>query len=192
MTPWTEYASIVALGIGANSENLPVGLGYGMQGRKIGLASNLFIAAVTTGATLVPLAIGERLRGYMPERWPDIIGGLLLILLGFFNVWFDRRRQPSFHFKSEPLRTTPISLGETVVLAGSLSLNNVGLGFAGGIAGLGAGPVAVSVSGFCIVLLWLGQHLGHAIGVRSHALRWLLLDGNVLIVAAGLAMVIAA
>jgi len=75
MTPWTEYASIVALGIGANSENLPVGLGYGMQGRKIGLASNLFIAAVTTGATLVPLAIGERLRGYMPERWPDIIGG---------------------------------------------------------------------------------------------------------------------
>ena len=192
MTPWTEYASIVVLGIGANSENLPVGLGYGMQGRRIGVASNLFIAAVTTGATLAPLAIGERLRGYMPERWPDITGGLLLIFLGFFNVWFDRRRQPSFHIESQPLRAAPISLSETVVLAGSLSLNNVGLGFAGGIAGLGAGPVAVSVAGFSIVLLWLGQHLGHAIGMRSRALRWLLLDGNILIVAAGLAMVLAA
>jgi hypothetical protein len=69
MTSWTEYASIVALGIGANSENLPVGLGYGMQGRKIALASNLFIAAVTTAATLVPLDIGERLRGYMPVQF---------------------------------------------------------------------------------------------------------------------------
>jgi hypothetical protein len=38
----------------------------------------------------------------------------------------------------------------------------------------------------------LGQHLGHAIGTRSHALRWLLLDGNILIVATGLAMVVAA
>jgi putative Mn2+ efflux pump MntP len=192
MTPWTEYAAVVALGIGANSENLPVGLGYGMQGRKIGLASNLFIAAVTTGATLVPLAIGESLRGYMPERWPDIIGGLLLIFLGFFNVWFDRQRRPSFRVKSEPLQAVPINLGETLVLAGSLSLNNIGLGFAGGIADLGAGPVGISVAGFSVVLLWLGQHLGRAIGMRSSALRWLLLDGNILIVAAGLAMVVAA
>ena len=192
MTPWTEYASIVALGIGANSENLPVGLGYGMRGRKIGLASNLFIAAVTTGATLVPLAIGERVRGYMPERWPDIVAGLILIFLGFFNVWFDRQRRPSFRVKSEPLQAVPINLGETLVLAGSLSLNNIGLGFAGGIADLGAGPVGISVAGFSVVLLWLGQHLGRAIGMRSSALRWLLLDGNILIVAAGLAMVVAA
>jgi putative Mn2+ efflux pump MntP len=192
MTPWTEYAAVVALGVGANSENLPVGLGYGMQLRKIGLASNLFIAVVTTGATLVPLAIGESLRGYMPERWPDIIGGLLLIFLGFFNVWFDRQRRPSFRVKSEPLQAAPISLGETLVLAGSLSLNNIGLGFAGGIADLGAGPVGISVAGFSVVLLWLGQHLGSAIGMRSHTLRWLLLDGNILIVAAGLAMVVAA
>jgi hypothetical protein len=69
--PWTEYMSIIALGLGANSENLPVGLGYGMSGRRIGFGSNLFIALATTGATLVPLAIGERLRGYMPQRWPD-------------------------------------------------------------------------------------------------------------------------
>jgi putative Mn2+ efflux pump MntP len=115
MAPWTEYASIVALGVGANSENLPVGLGYGMRGRKIDLASNLFIAAATTGATLVPLALGERLRGYMPERWPGIVAGMLLILLGFFNIWFDRQRQSPVHFKPEPQNAASIGLRETLV-----------------------------------------------------------------------------
>jgi hypothetical protein len=50
----------------------------------------------------------------------------------------------------------------------------------------------VSVAGFSILLLWLGQYLGRIIGMRSHALRWLLLDGNILIVAAGLVIVVAA
>jgi hypothetical protein len=63
---------------------------------------------------------------------------------------------------------------------------------AGGIADLDAGPVGLSVAGFSILLLWLGQYLGRAIGMRSHALRWLLLDGNILIVAAGLVIVVAA
>src|SRR5262249_47822307 len=58
MTPWTEYTSIIALGVGANSENLPVGLAYAMRRCRIDLAPNLAIAALTTLATLIPLAAG--------------------------------------------------------------------------------------------------------------------------------------
>ena len=46
MTPWTKLVSTVVLGIGANIENLPVGLPYGLRGRQIGLTRNLVIIAV--------------------------------------------------------------------------------------------------------------------------------------------------
>ena len=62
MTPWTEIASVVVLGVGANTENLPVGLSYGLRHRRIGLARNLLIAAVTTAATLLPLIAGRDVR----------------------------------------------------------------------------------------------------------------------------------
>ena len=32
MTPLTELVSPIVLGVGANSENLPVGLAYGLRG----------------------------------------------------------------------------------------------------------------------------------------------------------------
>lgn len=192
MTPWTKCLSIIALGLGANGENLPVGLGYGMSGRRIGIGPNLFVALATTGATLVPLAIGQRLRGYMPERWPDMTAGLLLMLLGFANAWLDRHRRLSPVGRSKLNGGVMIGFREMLVLAGGLSLNNIGLGFAGGIADLGAGPVGISVAGFSILLLWLGQYLGGILAIRSRALRWMLLDGNILIVAAGLVMVVGA
>jgi hypothetical protein len=81
---------------------------------------------------------------------------------------------------------------ETLLLAAALSLNNIGLGLAGGIADLGAGPVGMSVAGFSILLLWLGQYLGSALAMRPWVLRWLPLDVNILIVAAGLVMVVGA
>lgn len=192
MTPWAEYAAAIALGLGANSENLPVGLGYGMGGRRIGLGANLFIAAATTAATLAPLAVGRGLRGYMSERWPDILAGLLLILLGLGNAWLDRRRKLPSGTVPRPNGSAQIDGRETLLLAGALSLNNIGLGLAGGIANLGAGPVGASVAGFSILLLWLGQRLGRAAAMRSQVLRWLLLDGNILIVLVGLAMVVGA
>ena len=63
MTPWTKLASTIVLGISANTENLPVGLAYGLRGVQIGFARNLVIAVVTTVATLLPLAARRGLRG---------------------------------------------------------------------------------------------------------------------------------
>jgi len=193
VTPWTEIVSVVALGFGANTENLPVGLAYGLRRRQIGLARNLFIAAATTAATLVPLAIGEGLHGYIPQGASDAIAGLLLAGLGLFNIWAERRRPggradtPA----STDTTTASIDLRETLALAGALSINNIGLGFAGGVAGLGPAPVGLSVAGFSVVLLWLGEWLSRSIrsGLAKTS-RWLQLDGNLLLVAAGGLMIL--
>ena len=194
MTPWTEIASVVVLGVGANTENLPVGLSYGLRHRRIGLARNLLIAGVTTAATLLPLIAGRDLRDLALTSAPDVIGGLLLVGLGLFNIWQDRRRPLRAVEAAAPgnARAGFIGLRETVVLAAGLSLNNIGLGFAGGIAGLAAAPVALSVAGFSIALLWLGEWLSGRSARTLGGLAWLPLDGNLLLVAVGVLVILGA
>ena len=191
MTPWTKLATTIVLGIGANMENLPVGLAYGFRGVPIGLARNLVIAVVTTVATLLPLTAGRGLRGYLPPQLPDIVAGSLLIGLGFFNIWIERRKareKPAIPSGSQA-KEKPLGLRETVVLAGALSINNVALGFAGGFAGLDPGTVALSVGGFSILLLWLGERLSRVAAFPLNSrFGWLRLDGNLLIVAVGILM----
>jgi putative Mn2+ efflux pump MntP len=192
MTPWTNLASAVALGLGANSDNLTVGFAYGLRGARIGVASNLLIAGLTTAATLGALAVGVSLRRLMPAALPDVAGGVLLVGLGVANIWLERRKRRAAATGAAPVeRTVPAAIGpgETLTLAGALSVNNVGLGFAGGIGGLDYGPVGLSVGLFSILFLWLGQWISLAIAPRLPPLvRWLPLDGNALILVVGLLM----
>jgi putative Mn2+ efflux pump MntP len=189
MTPWTKFAATIVLGISANTENLPVGLAYGLRGVPIGLARNLVIAVVTTVATLLPLMAGRGLRGYLPPEVPNILAGSLLVGLGIFNIWIERRKsgEKAAFPPGSQAKKKALGLRETVVLAGALSINNVGLGFAGGFAGLDHGPVALSVCGFSILLLWLGEWLSRAVALPLNSrFGWLRLDGNLLIVGIGI------
>jgi len=138
MTPWTKLVSAFVLGISANTENLPIGFAYGLRGVPIGFARNLAIAVVTTIATLLPLTAGRGLRSYLPPEVPNFGAGSLLIGLGLFNIWIERRNTGVKPAVSSGLQAGEKSLGlrETALLAGALSINNVGLGFAGGFAGL--------------------------------------------------------
>ena len=193
MTPWTRLASTIVFGISANTENLPVGFACGIRGTPIGLARNVVIAIATTMATLLPLAAGRGLRGYLSPEVPDIAAGLLLICLGFLSIWIERRKareKPSI-LPSSQEKQSPLGLRETVVLVGALSINNVGLGFAGGFAGLDQGPVALSVGGFSILLLWLGEWLSHVVSFPLNPpFKWLRVGGNLLIVAIGILIVL--
>jgi putative Mn2+ efflux pump MntP len=189
VTPWTEVASVIILGVGANTENLPLGFAYGLRDLRIGLVRNLLIAVITTAATLVPLAIGRDLRGYVPMAAPDRIAGLLLVGLGLFNISLERRRFDRQVKTPERTASGTASIGphETLALAAALSLNNIGLGFAGGVAGLGYGSVALSVAGFSATLLWLGEWLSRRLA-RPMAGRfaWFGLNGNILLIAVGI------
>ena len=193
MTPWTNIASVIVLGIGANTENLPVGFAYGLRRLRIGLVRNLLIAAVTTAVTLLPLAVGRGLRGYVPAVSPDTIAGLLLVGLGFVNAGLERRssrkeiKAPEFQGSG----IEPIGMRETLVLASALSINNIGLGFAGGVAGLEYGSVALSVAGFSVALLWLGEWLSRRLArPMATAFDRLRLSGNLLLIAVGAAMML--
>jgi putative Mn2+ efflux pump MntP len=191
VSPWTNAATIIVLGLGANSENAPVGFAYGLRNLQIGLARNLFIAIVTTAATLMPMAVGRDLRGAVSVASPNVIAGLLLVCLGILNAWFDRQtlRRAAEISECAAVERTAISLPETLALACALSVNNIGLGFTEGIAGLGYGPVALSVAGFSLVLLWLGERSSESLRrpmIRGHT--QLSVCGNLLFVGVGIGM----
>ncbi len=154
---------------------------------------NLAIAALTTAATVLPLIAGQGLHGYLPAKLPDVVAGVLLIGLGLSNIWIERRKPEGS--ARLPLRRQARAmrpdLRETMTLAGAMSINNVGLGFAGGVAGLTNGPVAISVAGFSVLLLWLGEWLSRAVALPlATRLGWLQLDGNLLIVAVGVLVLV--
>jgi putative Mn2+ efflux pump MntP len=192
VTHWSEIVLVVVLGISANTDNFAVGFAYGLRRLRIGLARNVLIAAVTTVATLVPLSVGHGVRGYVPTVAPDVVAGALLVGLGFFNGWLERRESGTRIGAPGPSRAKPtlIGLRETLTLAGALSINNIGLGFAGGVAGLGYGSVALAIAGFSVTLLWLGEWLSRKLTRPLAAFDWLRLDGNLLLVVVGIVMML--
>lgn len=188
MSPWASITSAIALGLGANAENLPVGFAYSLRGTPIGLRNNMVIAVLTSIATVLPLQFGGLLRGRLPPALPDVAAGLMLVGIGLAGLWLGGRSAKP-NAQERPRGGDPSGrpgIGETVTLAGALSINNVGLGLAGGMAGLDRGSVGASVAAFSVLLIWLGEGLGArmapSVGARLQRLR---VDGNIIIIATG-------
>jgi putative Mn2+ efflux pump MntP len=190
MTPLATLASTIALGMSTNTDNLSIGAAYGLRKVRIGIGSNLLIAALTAAATLIALAAGRGLRNFMPSTTPDIAAGMMLMLLGLASFWLDRRKgRREAHAPIPKATEEAIGLRETLVLASALSVNNIGLAFAGGIGGMRYAGVGLSVAFFSVVFLWLGERLSKTLAERAPGLAQRLpVDGNVLVMGIGLLM----
>ena len=157
-----RVASTLLFGLAANTDNLTIGVAYGMKRRWIRWPHNLLIAVVTTFVTLVAMGLGRQIREMLPARVPDIFGGGLLLALAAWNVYRERTGAsgrlpvPASRFSGRAF----VSIGESLFLSGSLSINNVGLAVAGGIGGVGYIAAALSIFCFSIAMLALGQAVG--------------------------------
>jgi putative Mn2+ efflux pump MntP len=180
-------------GIAANTDNLAVGLAYGLKRRSIGWMPNLLIAVITTAITLVALVFGREIRHLLPEELPNVLGGSLLVALAAWNLYRDR--DGAFDESAMADRFAAqgsVGLRESLILAGALSINNIGLAVAGGIGGIGYLPAAVSIFFWSVAMLLVGQ----AISTRLAQLRAFgrvlrsPLSGNAVLLVAGLAMLV--
>jgi putative Mn2+ efflux pump MntP len=150
------------LGLAANTDNLTVGLAYGMKRRRIGWVQNLLIAVITTAITLVALVAGRQIREVLPPNLPDTLGGVLLISLAAWSFYWERT--VAINRLAKPLtgfaKRTSVGMSEGLFLAGTLSINNIGLAIAGGIGGIGYAPAAACIFCLSVVMLALGQAIG--------------------------------
>jgi putative Mn2+ efflux pump MntP len=173
----------ILLGIAANSDNVSVGIGYGIKRRRIRWWHNGVIALITTSITLCALAAGRALRHYLFPDLPSWISGVLLMLLAVWSGY----RQPRTEDETFTYNQNDPTLTETLYLSLALSVNNIGLALAGGIGDLGYGAVAVSVCTFSVIMLAAGQLIGgqlvESIGVLRHPMF-----GNAVLFLAGVVM----
>src|SRR6202012_59021 len=155
------------LGIAANSDNVSVGISYGIKHRRIRWWHNGIIAIVTTCITLCALATGRTLRHYLFPDLPSWISGVLLMLLAVWSGYRRPRREDEAFMVNQNVTT----LAEALYLSLALSVNNIGLALAGGIGDLGYRAVAASVFAFSVIMLAGGQFVGGTVVETIPVLR---------------------
>ena len=98
----------------------------------------------------------------LPTNFADLLGGGLLLMMGLWTL-ADQLRTRSV----APVRPGPLGLGRAVGLSVTLSVNNLGLGVAAGIAGF---PVLLTAAA-TYILTWTFLYGGYLLGERLSAGR---------------------
>lgn len=175
-------ATAILFGLAANTDNLAIGIAYGVQRRRIRLLHNLLIALVTTTVTGAALNASSQLHRVLLPALPDWIGGAMLILLALAGFLCSKQRP------EEAAGAGLMDWREAGYLSGALSVNNIGLAIAGGFDGLHDAGALTAVFCFSVALLSAGLFIG---GIASRQLANTLSNariGNAILLVAGLAM----
>ena len=82
-----SFLSILLFVIAASLDILVVSLAYGLKDIKIYFSSTLVITSISALGTFISMILGKFLVDLIPIKLGDIIGGLVLLLLGFYSIY---------------------------------------------------------------------------------------------------------
>ena len=178
------WSTVLAVGMFAASCNLDtviLAMGYGARGIVLSRGHSLVLAAVTTGITWFSLALGEAAAGVLPPALSAVLGGMVLIGIGFWFV-LDYLRDPSGSAGEGADAVRAGSLEGCVSLAAALAVNNAGVGMAAGVTGISPGWAAAANFLATLAALALGRRLGQGLVGRLLGRCALALSGGMLMV----------
>lgn len=176
--------SVLLLGVATNLDNFIIGMSMGFQGKRIGPARNGVIAALSAAAAFVCCYISSLCASL--GRIPNILGGVLLILLGAGPLMLHRKtRAQEAGCPARSGGPGVLSWRETLVLGLALAANCLATAFAAGMTGLGPMPVALVTGVFSLLCVGLGNLLGRR-GSRLVSGPWLELAAAVLLILIGI------
>lgn len=167
--PWGFFMSVISsllFALSCNADNFIVGISYGLKEIKIGWISNLIISLITMIGTILSMTLSKIVVNYIPTNIANIIGGIMLILLGIWTIIkpllnniqpIKILEKPESADKDKSLH---IDSKEAVALALALSINNVGLGIGASITGLNIVLTAAFTFIFSMGLIVAGYIFG--------------------------------
>lgn len=130
------FAALI-LAISANLDTFSVAVSYGVKKIKIPLGSALLISLLTTIGTFLSMEFGLIISGFIPSFLSDSIGGLLISLIGlWFLIDYFRHNKEDNIPMADSDHSGDISLKESIPLITALTINNLGVGISGSIAGV--------------------------------------------------------
>jgi len=154
-----HWLSAVVIAAVSNVDNLSAGLAFGLRGRRIMIAPNALIAAMTMLGTAGAMSSGRAVGRLLPSGVASALGAAIIIAIGVITLvgWPSRQSALAGHEHT-------LSWHEALVLGVALSLNNIGSGLGAGIAGVP--PVVTTLLAGLLSLLCVGggSRLGRSLG----------------------------
>ncbi len=195
-----DWLFIFGLAVASSIDNLAVGFSYGLAELRIGLGANLIVAAICFLFSEAGTLFGRWIGTLLPGSLPDIVGAVVLLLLGLRVLLLvlprERMQEPDGTGGREAARAgeggghrariAPIGLIESVLLGIALSANALANAVGAGMLSLSPLAIALSASVGSLVTIAAGVELGlRATQVRIGQLRLgrlgTLLSGSILL-----------
>ena len=194
-----SFLSILLFVSAASVDILVVSLAYGLKDIKINFSSTLVIASISALGTFISMILGKFLVDLIPIKLGDIIGGLVLLLLGFYSIYsyFKEKKiltshnsendsSPTFILENPEVadkdKSGNIDFKESLALSLALALNNFGLGIGASISGLNIAFTTISTFIISLIFISLGFYLSKTIKSKNISKNSNLIAGIIIII----------
>lgn len=188
--------SVVFLAVAVSFDALVIGITYGINRITISLGARLILSLVSGCAIFFAMLLGLVLEKQLSPRAANVLGGLILMLLGIYTIWRNGRptrtqrlllnwRIPFLgvivQVFQEPLaadydQSQHLSSNEALLLGFALALDAVAAGFGAAILRLPLLPTTVSVIFASFLFITQGLQTGARLADRPRRrknLPWL-------------------
>ena len=175
-----QILSSLLFGISASLDTLLIGFSYGMRRIHIPFRQNLLIGLITFWGSFFSMGLGTMLGPLLPERITVYAGSGLLIFVGCYYLikyLVYRKTHPSLAEsksasqqisgnKADATLTatardlSSLTFTDTLLLGIMLSMNNIGIGFGTGMAGLMLIPTLIFIFLLSLIFMALGNRMG--------------------------------
>lgn len=193
------FLSILLFVVAASLDILVVSLAYGLKNIKINFSSTLVIASISALGTFLSMILGKFLIDVIPIRLGDILGGLVLLILGLYSVYsyfkekkslkesiLDKNNSPILILENPEIadkdKSGNIDFKESLSLSLALALNNFGLGIGASISGINVGFTTLSTFVISLIFVSLGFFMSKKIKGKNLSKNSDLVAGIIIIV----------
>lgn len=205
------WIPVILLAVAVSVDSLTIGVTYGMNFIAIPPLSKAVLSLVSGLSVLVSMAVGWVFEQRLHSSLATLLGGLVFVLLGLYQLWRNYRPPASrmlidwripvlgliIKVWREPLladsdQSQTISGEEAFVLGGALALDAIAAGFGAAILGLPIWLTTLAVTAGSYLFITLGLKAGVVLVLMSaprlrRDLRWL---PGVLVISIGLLKIV--
>ncbi|MEY9094802.1 sporulation membrane protein YtaF [Paenibacillus sp. RC84] len=175
---------ILGFAISSSLDNLGVGISYGIRKIRIGILSNLIVAAVCFLFSYTGIWFGKWISSVLPGMLPVLLGAFSLFFIGIRIILMATPgKEPEIapsQSKSNGLRgilqnpeqvdrdnSKHIGIAESFILGIALSANALTNGLSAGLLGLSPFAISLTAAFGSFLTVWLGVWLGGKVaGIR--------------------------
>lgn len=178
--------SILLFAISSSSDNLIVGLSYGVKNVKINFINNLVVSLVSGVGTFLSMLLAGLIFKVLPKINGNVIGSIILIIFGLYllgnslrndsedNKGLEKAEEDVWEFKRyedtlkrpeiiDKNNSNTIEFKEAIILGIILCLNNIGLGIGASATGLNIYLTSISSLFFSLIFIPLGYYIGERV-----------------------------